>query len=400
MNLLFITTNNLSTNPRLKKEIEYAISRKFSIILLAFKLNNWSDQFDQYTLSDKRVHAIYLSASRRPFLPWFSATLVHYLCKFLWPLFRNHNKVLAFAHHKRSFQLIQILRKIKHPVDLVISHNLGALYPAWWYSRSRGIPFNFDVEDYYPGERIDTKDSREISVRKILMRRMMPAASFITYAAPLIGEKILNEFGLETKRLILVNNSFPKAEFKSKFNIGESSRIKLVWFSQKIGFHRGLESVIRELSRRREKFSMTLIGWMDPVFYREYIESNQEFISCLDPLPQKELHRRLGEFDVGLAVENPSADINRDICLTNKIWAYYLSGLYIIATNTRAQCIFMERRKDHGRIISENKYYETFIFIQTHIDKIRTNKQHRQQIAIKESFDTEQIKLQNTWKIK
>jgi glycosyltransferase involved in cell wall biosynthesis len=46
--------------------------------------------------------------------------------------------------------------------------------------------------------------------------------------------------------------------------------------------------------------------------------------------------RAASEFDVGLALEQP-VSLNRDICLTNKIFAYLLAGNAIAATATTGQ---------------------------------------------------------------
>ena len=45
--------------------------------------------------------------------------------------------------------------------------------------------------------------------------------------------------------------------------------------------------------------------------------------------------------DVGLALENKDADVNKDICLTNKFLAYVQAGLYIFATDTFGQNHFL-----------------------------------------------------------
>ena len=398
MKFLFITTNNLSTNPRLRKEIYHAASRNDSIHLVAFKLDNWSDRFDREIVSNLKMESTCLSATRHPYPSWFRATLVNLVCKILWPFFKKNIKITAFAHHKRSYQLIQALKRIRHPADRVISHNLGALYPAWWFARKHGLPFNFDVEDYYPGEKMNNPQSAEKARRLYLMRELMPDASHVTYAAPLIGQKVQEEIPLHRERFILINNTFPEAEFIRENRTETHSKIQLIWFSQKIGYHRGLEPLIRALSHWSEKFSLTLAGWMDPVFYREHIAEHEAFITCLDPLPQQELHRRLSNYDVGLAVENAASDLNRDICLTNKIWAYYLSGLYILASDTSAQLEFMTQRKDHGMTFNPDTLDGSLLFIQQEIETIRVRSKERQRRALKESYEAEIPRLEATWR--
>jgi hypothetical protein len=399
MRFLFITTNNLSTNPRLKKEIEHASHLNHCVYLSAFKLGNWSDHYDQSSALLNEITIEYLSASRQPIFTWMRATLIHWISKWLWPVFKKNIRLTAYAHHKRSYQLVQALKKFRKPVDLVIAHNLGALYPAWLYARRRGIPFNFDVEDYYPGERIGGRHSREREIRKMLMQRLMRDAGHITYAAPLIGTRIQEEMHLNPKRCILINNTFPQSEFNWAEDMKNDGKIRMVWFSQKIGYYRGLESVIRVLAGMKEIFSLTLIGSIDPGFFEEHLSDTSGFITCVDPIPQEELHRKLGEFDVGMAIEDASSDINRDICLTNKIWAYYLSGLYILATDTSAQRMFLEERMDHGILFNQYTLEDALDDIRERIEDIRAGREKRKQKALVESFEAEIPKLEATWKI-
>jgi glycosyltransferase involved in cell wall biosynthesis len=46
--------------------------------------------------------------------------------------------------------------------------------------------------------------------------------------------------------------------------------------------------------------------------------------------------RAAAEFDVGLALEQP-VSLNRDLCLTNKIFSYLLAGNAIAASSTTGQ---------------------------------------------------------------
>jgi hypothetical protein len=43
MHLLFLTTNNVATNPRLAKELKTAIELDATVSAVQFNLGNWSD---------------------------------------------------------------------------------------------------------------------------------------------------------------------------------------------------------------------------------------------------------------------------------------------------------------------------------------------------------------------
>jgi len=74
-------------------------------------------------------------------------------------------------------------------------------------------------------------------------------------------------------------------------------------------------------------------------------------INFLDPVSPSQIFSIAARHHIGLALESETT-INRDICLTNKIFTYMLSGLAIIATDTSAQKLLIDKNKGIG------KYYQ------------------------------------------
>ena len=72
-------------------------------------------------------------------------------------------------------------------------------------------------------------------------------------------------------------------------------------------------------------------------------------------MAQHKLHSILSNFDIGLALETKTSDYNRDICLTNKIWSYLQSGIYILASPTRAQQEFIKEYSSYGEVLFDDK---------------------------------------------
>jgi glycosyltransferase involved in cell wall biosynthesis len=138
-----------------------------------------------------------------------------------------------------------------------------------------------------------------------------------------------------------------------------------VWFSQKISFGRGLEQVLDAISllntQKEEAINLTLIGEMDDGFYQQVIlpkleEAKPCFVFMhIPPLSQPELHAELANHDVGLAMEFNSTDLNRQLCLTNKILAYAQAGLYILATDTPAQKDFLTQNPWSGFVCGQTE---------------------------------------------
>ncbi len=480
MHLLFLTTNNLATNPRLVKELKTAIELGATLTVVQFKLGNWSDNKseqlkevvggEKLVVSDelrgtntkkREVEFIEIDATSKRKLSWLKWGVLEKLAQRIYPLFKNNLFINALASSRRSLQLVNVLKK-SEKADLIVAHNLGALYPAYVLSKKWHIPFIFDVEDYHPGEHIRLDAQNERARREFLMKTLLPKASAITTASPLIGEYTLKLIGGHLNHTVILN-SFPKSEFIpplshstlkthiplcryrcSAFHfvttplrfdselITQNPELNLVWFSQKISFGRGLEQLFEALkllhsaihypSQSEEaensiqkidnnndinhqpstlnpelptptpklstpnyqpithnsqlstpNLNLTLIGDLDPEFNLQIIEPFLAQLETLDqtvlppssglrcsvslkimsPMTQSALHAELANHDVGLALEFSNTDLNRQLCLTNKILAYAQAGLYILATNTPAQSEFMNEDPTRGVVCGQ-----------------------------------------------
>ncbi len=391
--ILFITTANLTTNPRLLKELKF-LSKEHQCTFLGFQLGNWADVLDEghkHELPDVEFH--YISATRKPLFPWLCSGIIQKVARFIYPVFKRSPGVVVVASNKRSWLLTRYLARHKIHVDLIIAHTLGALYPARIFERKQGIPFAFDIEDYHPGEKISFDAINEKQRREFLMQQLLPSAAFVSYASPLIGQASLHLVGEnKLKHHFLIHNSFASSEFvKPEEGMG---KLKLVWFSQYVDAGRGLELLLPVLDQHSERLELHLIGSPRPAFVNKHIK-HRKYIILHGTMLQKGLHRVLANFDVGLALESITQDQNRDICLTNKLWAYVQSGLFVLATDTLAQKQFMEEYPWTGTIV---KQYEEGIaqklrWIIDHIEDIRTERQVRYEKAKQLGWEMEREKL-------
>ncbi|MDW5287872.1 hypothetical protein [Formosa sp. PL04] len=422
--ILFLTTNNLATNPRLVKEVQLALQLQHRVTIIMFKLNNWSDA-KSIQLKDQLIkicnndesclRIIQLEAIPSNKLKWIYLGVREKLAKKVSGLILTDLKLNALANNRRSLQIYNAAKKIKDKPDLICAHNMGALYPAHELSELWKVPFIFDVEDYHPGEIVSTDGETAKNRIEFLMQSLLPKAKSITYASPLIGQYTLDLIG-EHKSSAVVLNGFNDSEFsllshtENDINKNETG-LKLVWFSQKISFGRGLEELFNALgiiskSNHNIKISLTLIGELDSNFetieitkIRKKLEHTNLRLTIENPLGQQELHATLSHFDVGLALEFNSRDLNRQICLTNKIITYAQAGLYILATNTKAQEQFITDYPELG-VLSAQSEIEISEMIQKlyqNKDQIKANKRVRFQKGKCLSWDSEQIKIQELW---
>lgn len=360
---LFLLSGNLSTCPRGLKAAHLLASKCDVDILYVNRSSQWLEHDNTVELPD-RVHCSYLNLGRKPFWPWLLSSAVQKLSTFLYPFFKNQVELNAFASNKSSIMLSLFHRKIgKSDFDFIMGHGAGALYPAWRLSNKWRVPFIFDVEDYHPGEFIRHDRQHEKQRREYLMKKLLPLATAFTCASPLIEEYTLKLIGGHTRHQVILN-SFPATEFMNhKIKQDSVNKLRLVWFSQKIGFGRGLEELFDAFGRLDGNVLMslqlTLIGEMDRSFYNEVIspfaERKKGFtFKHLSPMSQAELHDEISNHDIGLALEFDRTDLNRQLCLTNKIVAYAQAGLYILATDTVAQREFIVNRPWVGELFGQS----------------------------------------------
>ncbi|MER2998315.1 hypothetical protein [Pontibacter populi] len=397
--ILFITSNSLATNPRLVKEIDLARHR-YKCTVVSFQLNSWSDKIDdEIALKYPEVSFLFVSGGKQQYVQWLISSMLEKITRKVYYCFENNLLISAIAHSKRTIILLKKLKHLKRH-DMVIAHNLAALYPAYTFTTRHNIKLAFDVEDFHPGEVVAEDNYNEIKRRKFILTSILPHCSYLSFSSPLICKKIIDLVpGIEQCKKEIINNSFLSSEFLAPVNAKSDFKIKLVWFSQKISTGRGLELIIPALHKCKDKIELTLIGSLDLTFYQKYIKPNSEFIQAVKPLSQIKLHKLLSDYDVGLALELESADINRDICLTNKIFAYTQAGLFVLATSTQAQSKFVCDFPWVGQLVGQSpieldQAIESIIKLK---QEIRSSSNQRYINALNLSWEKESTKLLKIW---
>ena len=421
--LLFILSGNLSTTPRAQKVINLLKKDFICEIVLVSRTSSW-EQKDKLLLEELSLRAISLSLGRTPFFPWLKTTIKEKISCFIYPFLsffkmegdappssqyirsgcdgaqpsrcnlasRMNIDISAHASDKASTILWGLLKK-RNPLkyDLILGHGYGALYPIWKLSSKTGVPFVFDIEDYHPGELIRRDAIDEKKRREFILKKLLPCAKMIISSSPMIAGKINELIGGHRNHLVVLN-SFPAAEFKVPEK--NEGKLRLVWFSQKVTFGRGLEMLFEAVKDIINDISITIIGDIDPVFFSDINLEIKEKISFLSAMPQKKLHVFLSEFDIGLALELDSADENRRYCLTNKILVYAQAGLYILATDTPAQKLFIQEDAQRGIICEQTsesiaKALKDFI----NLKDLRSKSQNRYEKSKCLSWEKESLNL-------
>lgn len=371
-----------------------ALHNNYEVSVLCCTFNNWSKNNNEEIKQrlQPRINYYEVSGNRSPFLPWLFSSIYFFLSKFLLLFFPKNIFFLSLKSNKRSFLLLQEIKKIKEHIDLVVAHNPGSFYPAFKFAQQRQIPFGIDLEDYHPGE---ANDKRQAEYSRSLLQQVLPKAAYISAASPLILEESQRVTSQFSGNVEVVLNYFGANEFTSPLE-KDADPIKLVWFSQNIAEGRGLEEIIPAISNT-DNIELHLYGNLNPVFYKKYIEGVQN-IYLHGALPQADLHKALSLYDVGLAIE-PGKDLNNELAISNKLLAYFQAGLYIVASDTSAQKQFIQEYPEHGVLTTLKKtcFEHTLIDLWNNKTFIRSQMVGRFLNAKKNSWETESQKLVQIW---
>jgi glycosyltransferase involved in cell wall biosynthesis len=393
--ILFLTSTNLACNPRCLKEVRLAAANKMNVTVVAFRLGNWSDDREREIVNEManvRVH--YLDITRQQFVPWLRATVFIKAARLIHSVFPDNVFWASIAINKQSWALWNWAKSYKGSPDLIVAHNPPAFYAAEKLASKNGVPFAIDVEDYHPGEIDNTTIESPLTV---VMRNLMSRSAYNSFAAPRIRAYCRQALGIDRDTDIVVNNVFPSNEFSYCGDEG-MGKMKLVWFSQNIDRGRGLEELISSLEELAADIELTLIGDPKEPFCHDFVQG-KGFIKVIHPVGQQELHRIIGNADIGLALET-GKDINRKLTLTNKIWAYYQAGLFVLAFDTPAQSEFLSHYPDHGMVtaLDRNSITEALGLLLRRLPEIRSKKQMRLAQAKQSDWEQESVKLLNVWK--
>jgi len=350
--ICLVTPGHPSKNPRLVKESDALTEAGYDVLAIAGDYHPWGHEADQeyrnrnWTL-DRVTYGKMASPLRRTWLGGrkrVSETLVDVL-----PM--EVNGLNLRAHHWIVPELIARARSVS--ADLFVAHYLPALPAALRAAEEQNAAVGFDAEDFHRGQYRDGESERlDAQLTRWFEETYVPQCDYVTAASPGIGEAYADVLGIDVPTTVL--NVFPRSERSGHTpkrelrdeNPGEG--LSLYWYSQTIGPDRGLEMVVRAMGAicrgnvDTPRLTLSLRGsWAGD--YEGELRSlarsvglDRAQIRHLARSPPDQLIERAAQHDIGLALEQ-AASRNRDICITNKIFAYLLAGCPVLATDTAGQ---------------------------------------------------------------
>ncbi len=392
--ILILTSTNLACNPRCLKELRLIVDMKISVTVVAFNLHNWSTERERELNKELQgINFQYLEGSRKNFFPWLLSSIFEKAGRILLPFFSSNLSLCALAVSKRSWLLFRWIKNCKVKPDLIIAHNAAAFYPAYWLAKKNKIPFALDIEDYHPGETIPATVKKGVS---ILMKNLIEKSTYASYGSPLIMQYCEKLLEVSNPCSFVINNFFPGSNFKHVVTV-ITEKIQLVWFSQNIDKGRGLEELLSVFTRFNDAFELTLIGNPKEPFCSKEIK-NKRGISIVNSVHPTVLNLMMKQFDIGLALE-PGKDLNNTIALSNKILTYFQAGLFILASDTLAQELFIQQHPAHGICSSlmKESLIHSFERLLKDKEQIRALRSNRFKNAAAFNWENESTVLKDKW---
>jgi glycosyltransferase involved in cell wall biosynthesis len=354
LRICIVSNAAVSQNPRVVKEADALCAEGCDVTVVFAQDASWTVENDRRIVARARWRGIAIAA-------WpegMGQRMKVFRLRARVALFRVLAKIstaapiaeLAYSRYLRE----QIRAATAVQADLYIGHNPASLPVVALAARYTGAKYGFDFEDFYAGELLAGQRPSPLErLRTVLEARHLQGASYYTAASWGIAEEARKAHGIRTPATVL--NVFPwrdRALLPESTSAGLHGPLSLYWFSQIVGLDRGLQDAICALGRVRSPVVLHIRGRAAPAVTAELLSlagevgSNSKIIFH-EPVAAEDVLVSCLEHDIGLCLEVPRS-VNRDVCITNKIFVYMLAGLTVIASRTRGQKEVLAATPDAG----------------------------------------------------
>jgi glycosyltransferase involved in cell wall biosynthesis len=364
--ICIVTTRHISYNPRVLKEADTLYANGYDVSVVT--VNNFGPQreFDLELMKSRRWKLAtvnfrkekggeklrwgYLSVKQRAY---------HILAKI------SYKFGIAERSAEKAFDGLAQLAK-KEKADLYLVHHseaLGAGFKAARYNHAR---LGFDAEDFHTG--MNGMTARESSIIYYLEKKYLPHCSYFSAASNGIAKAYLEKYRIKSAFTLL--NVFPREPLTVKKPKGA---VKFYWYSQVIGPNRGLEMLLGAAGLVDAPFEIHLRGSLYDEVFRAVLTGLIETaglkgkIFLHEPILAEDIVRDGSNFDVGLALELYTS-VNANLCISNKLFSYLMSGLALIMTDTYGQKEIFGSFPEAGRLCAMDNREQLAAAMKFYID--------------------------------
>ncbi len=357
INIVLLSPFPPAQNPRLVKEYQALKANNFKVKVYYAERDLWSSLYREKNNPD------FICVGGK------YGSFYYYLTRFIHKILKNLLP-FAFAYHRVSWLLY--LKAIANKADFYIAHNLAALPIAVMAAKFYQTKAGFDAEDFHRQEVTDNQLLAAYKIAKHLEDKYLCQTNYITAASPLIAAKYKQLY--PNLNPIVINNVFEKTNISTNIATTTTNKLSLFWFSQTIGKMRGLELVIQAIGLLKNKnINISLLGNIsvsDKIYFKTLANTHkmlQNQLIFLAPTAPKNIFKIAAQHDIGLALELHTP-LNRNICLTNKIFTYLTAGIAIIASETDAQKQFITQYPLIGKLFTKGNATQLAKVIQNYFE--------------------------------
>ena len=228
---------------------------------------------------------------------------------------------------------------LAEPADFIYGGTTGALAAIAEAAGRARVPYALDLEDFHSAEQVDTGPGQVANrLAERIERVVLPGAAFLTTSSASIARAYEQKYAVCP---ITIHNTFPLPPRPPASVPHDGAGLRLCWFSQTIGPHRGLEDAVRAMGIARLAGELHLRGREGGCYLTELRELASDVAPRLavlhhQPSSPDAMIEVCHGYDVGLALERPEP-LNRALCQTNKAFTYLLAGLAIAFSDTPGQ---------------------------------------------------------------
>lgn len=241
--------------------------------------------------------------------------------------------VAARAYSRVHDELVDAITS--EPADFVYGGTTGALAAVAAGARTLRVPYALDFEDFHSAELTGPGSALAHALAERIERAVVPQAAFLTAASPMIADAYGSKY---RRRPQPIHNTF-----SLRLDVASNGKgpLRLYWFSQTLGPGRGLDEVVRAIGRCGISAELHLRARPIPSYVAhlsrlQAVAAPSLTIVHHDPAPPDQMVELAQGYDLGLSCEQPDV-LNRQICLTNKIFTYLAAGVPVLMSATPAQ---------------------------------------------------------------
>lgn len=335
--ICIVTTRHISYNPRVLKEADTLHNGGFSVTVVTVNNHMQQRKHDEALMQERgwQLQTVNfrreVSAEKRQ---WLLFSVKQKLFAYLSRL--TYSFGFAERAANKAFDALYKLA-VCNKADLYIVHHPEALGIGYKAAKQNGARLAFDAEDFHSGMGENGANLREDAMAKYLEKKYLPCCDYVTAASKGIAEAYVAQYGIVKPDVVL--NVFPKVPIPERRT---NTRVKFYWYSQVIGPNRNLEYLLSAAAAITHDFEIHLRGSLHSDEYKLSLESIVKGLELSgkvffhEPIFAEEIIPDGSRYDVGLALES-NVSVNRNICVTNKTFAYLMAGLAIIGTDTDGQ---------------------------------------------------------------